>query len=276
MNEVPTTSGIPPEAMPPPPPPKKLLGKKLFLVIGLIAVVAVASVLALMYLMPKGLGASVSLGMNYSAGEKMTYDVAITISAMGQTISQSGTITLEVLSFDGVNYTIRETVHFDTQQVSFTVKMNKTGHIIDFANLPPEVQQTFSSFASMPGFGGYFPRTTARVGESWQIPLDLHVGQFSIEGTVNYGISGITSITVPAGTYTVVRMDMTAVNIHGTYSSGGTTISMVMSMNAYIYMENATCLPVEFNIQEAATASYSGQTVDMSMTLQIRLKEHIK
>jgi len=200
MSEVPTTSGIPPEVVPPSP-PKRLLGKKLFLAIGLIAVVVVASVFALMYLMPKGLGAPVALGMNYSAGEKMTYDIDITISAGWQTFSQSATIILEVLSFDGVNYTIRETVQFDSQQVSFTVKMNRTGHIIDFANLPSEVQQIFSSFVGTPGFGGYFPRTMARVGESWQIPLDLHVGQYSIEGTANYGISGITSITVPAGAY---------------------------------------------------------------------------
>jgi len=275
MSEVPTTSGIPPETVPPPP-PKKLLGKKLFLVIGLIAIVAVASVFALMYLMPKGLGAPVSLGMNYSEGEIMTYDADITISAMGRTVTQSGTIKLEILDFDGVNYTIRETVSSDSQQVSFTIKMNKTGHIIDFSNLPPEVQQTFSSFVGTPGFGGYFPRTMARVGESWQIPLDIHAGGFSMEGTGSYGISGITSITIPAGTYTVFRMDITAANIHGTYSSEGTTVSMVASMSAYVYMENATCVPVEISVQESATVSYSGQTVGMSMTILIRLKEHTK
>jgi len=276
MSEIPTSSGIPPEVPSAPPPQRKLFGKKLYLIIGLIAVITVVSALTIMYFLPRGLGAKISLGMNYSVGEKMTYDVTITISAMGQTITQQGTIKNEILSFDGVNYTIRQTVRVESQEFSYTFRMNKTGHILDFSSLPPELQQTYSSIMGIPGFGSYFPRNEARVGEGWQIPINIHEGQYSLNGTMYYGVSGVANITVPAGTYEVFKIDIVAANVIGTYQSSGTTVNMALSLSAYGYLENATCRPIEFNIQVAATASTTGQTVSMSIAIQIRLREHVR
>ncbi len=276
MSEIPTASEIPPEALAPSSRPKKLLGRKLVLAIGLIAVMAVASAFTLVYLMPKGEAATVSLCLKYDVGEKMTYDIIITTSAMGQTFTQQGTISMEILSFDGVNYTIRQTMRLDSQEISYTLRMNKTGHIIDFPGLPPELQQTYSSLVGMPGFGTYFPKEKAKVGESWQIPFNIQKGEFSLQGTVNFGISGVTNITVPAGTYTVFKMDITTNNIHGTYEPAGMTISLALSMNGYGYLENATCHPIEFHIQESATTTSMGQTLSMSMTMQMQLKQHTK
>jgi len=280
MNENLTIPEIPPQAQPPP--PKKPFGKKLYIIIGLIAVVAVASAFILINFMPKGLGATVSLGVNYNVGEKMTYQVLITMSMMGQTVTKNGTISIEVLSFDGENYTIQEKVRVDSQDFSFTVKMNKTGHIFDFtgpgdsAGLPQEFQQIYSSLSSLPGFGSYYPRLTARVGEGWQIPIDTQILGLNLSGTINYGISGVTDITVTAGTYKVFRIDISAINIHGIYQSSGVTVHLFATMNAYAYVENATSTPIEFNIQESVTASAMGQTVSMSMTILVRLKEHIR
>lgn len=275
INEAPTPSeplSVPSEV----PHPPKLFRKRSYFVIGLIAVAAVASTFTLVYLLPRGEAATVPLGLNYSVGEKMTYEITFTASAMGQTESQTGTLSMEVLDFDGLNYTIRETVLFQSQEFSYTIKMNKTGHIIDLGSLSPEFEQIYSSFVSMPGYGSYFPKEEAKVGEGWQIPIDIHADGFSLEGTVNFGISGITSITVPAGTYHVFKMDITAPNIQGAYEYSGVTVNLVASMNGYGYLENGTCRPIEFNIQESVTGISMGKTISMSMTMRMQLIEHVK
>jgi len=283
MNEIPApseTPSVPPEVPPTPPPPKpKLFGKKLYLVIGLVAVVAVASAFTFIYLLPRGEAAIIHLGLNYSVGEKMTYEVAITMSGMGQSISQTGTISMEVLSFDGVNYTIRQKLVFQSQEFSYTVKMNKTGHIIDYSEFPPEFQQTFSSFIGMPGYGSYFQKEVVKVGESWQIPLNIQTEGFSLEGMVNYRLSEVRNITVPAGTYNAFRMDITANNIQGTYfgaADSGGAVNLVLNVNGYGYLEIGTSCSVEFNIQESVTSPYMGQTVSMNITMRVLLTEHTK
>jgi len=168
INETPPpseTPAVPPEAPPPPQPPQKISRKALYSAIGLIAIIAVASVIALMYLMPTGEAATIPLGMNYSEGESMTYNLTMTmtVSALGASYTQTATATIqmEVLSFDGTNYTIRYTMEMYSptySHFSYTVTMNKTGHILNYTDLPSEFQETYSLLAGMPGYGTYFPR----------------------------------------------------------------------------------------------------------------------
>jgi hypothetical protein len=170
-------------------------GRKLYALLGVVAVVAVVSVVVFMFFLPRGLGETIPYGFNFAVGEQMTYDMSITISGAGQPVSETGTIGMHVLSFDGENYTINETmrvvVQGISQDVSYTVKMNKTGYITDISSLPAQTQQVYSMFMGMPGFGGFFNKTEARVGETWEVPLNVGNSSFSMAGTINYKFGDI-------------------------------------------------------------------------------------
>lgn len=288
VNETPTSSETPfSTELPPPPPPPKKFGKKVYLVIGLIAVAAVVSALLLVFFLPGdhspkspgGTGSTIPLSLNYNPGEKMTYDMRISMSYMGYTYNITGTACMDILGFDGENYTIEETVETQSpypSESSYTIKMDKMGRIVDFAGLPPELQQMFSSFASIPGFGSYFPMEQAKVGDSWQIPMNIATSDFSINGIVNYTLSEIKNVNVPAGAYQVFRIDLTANNVRAIIQSYGITMTLYISMSGQMYLEYGTCRLIDFNVQETISGTYMGQSISMNMDMQMQLTEHIK
>jgi hypothetical protein len=246
-------------------------GRKLYALLGVVAVVAVVSVVVFMFFLPRGLGETIPYGFNFAVGEQMTYDMSITISGAGQPVSETGTIGMHVLSFDGENYTINETmrvvVQGISQDVSYTVKMNKTGYITDISGLPAQTQQVYSMFMGMPGFGGFFNKTEARVGETWEVPLNVGNSSFSMAGTINYKFGDIQNITVPAGTYKTFKMEMSTNDAH--VSSG--SVSMSVNMNGQIHLEYGTCRLVDMNLQESMSSSGMGQTTTASVSMQMSL-----
>jgi len=272
LNEIPTLPETLPEAV------KPRFGRRLYLVIGLvaIAVVATASIIVFTQFLPSAKGKTVPLGLNYSVGEKMTYEYNMTIEMMDTEVSQGGTLEMEVQSFDGENYTIRQTMTFGLQETSLTVKIDKMGNLVDYIGLPPELQETLSSFLGVPGFGSYFPKEEARVGESWEIPMDMELMGMDLEGTISYKLSKITSVTVPAGTYEALYLEIKPSSLAATYSVEGMSFHMDLNLDGYMYLGNATCHLIEFRINESATIISGGQTRSMEMTIQMQLIEHLK
>jgi len=269
LNEIPTPSETLPEAV------KPRFGRKLYLVIGLvaIAIVATASIIVFTQFLPSATGETVPLGLNYSVGEKMTYEtnITITMEATGTEVSQEGTLEMEVQSFDGENYTIRQTMTTELLEFSVTVKMNKTGYIVEYID-PPEFEQTYSSFLGAPGFGSYFPEKEVKVGESWEIPFDMGLSGIDFNGTVSYELSEITSVTVPAGTYEALK-----INVEGSdLRMEGMDFNVTYNINGYIYLEKATCRLIELRFDQSTTMTAMGQTQSMEMTMQMQLTEHLK
>jgi hypothetical protein len=251
-------------------------GKKLYALLSVVAVVVVISVVVFMFLIPRGLGEIIPYGFNYAAGEQMTYDISISTTGAGQTVSETGTLGMHVLSFDGENYTINETMRIVvqgiSQEASYTVKMNKTGYIADISGFPAQTQQTYSMFMGMPGFGGFFNKTEARVGETWRIPLNMGNSTFSMAGTINYRFGDIQNITVPAGTYKTFKME---ISTDDAYVSSG-SVSMSVNMNGQIHLEYGTCRLVDMNMQESMSSSGIGQTTTASVTMQMRLIQNTR
>ena len=269
MNEVPTPPETPPEAV------KPRFGRKLYLVIGLVAIAIIAAIVSTQFLLGAR-GEAITLRLNYNVGEKMTYNISITTEAMGTETSQEGTWKVEVLSFDGENYTISSAIMFGLLESSFTMKMNQMGQIIEYIGLSPEIEETFSSFFGVPGFRLYFPEEEVRVGESWKIPLDAEVEGIELEGKISYKLSEITSVTVPAGTYEALKITIKPSDLHATYSVEGMEFHLTMDINGYIFLENGTCRLIELRHDLSTTMTAMGQTVSTKMTMQMQLIGHFK
>jgi len=275
----PEASPASPQEIPPSPPPAKKFRKKLQLVMGLIVVISVVLAVTFIFLLPKiGEGATVPLGLNYTPGEKLTYNLTITMSAMGYTQTATGINTMEILSFDGENYTMKLTIQMLTpisSEMSYNMTMDKTGRIINYTGFPSEMQSF--TFAGIPGFGSYFQTNQTKVGESFQIPIYMNISGIIIDGTASYKISEIKNMTVSnCGIYQVFKTEINANNIHATGQSSSVTVNMNMNMNGYSYMEYGTCRLIEFNIQESITGTSGGYTMSMTMTMQMRLTEHTR
>jgi opacity protein-like surface antigen len=264
------------EPVPPPPPAPPVKSKrKLYAVLGLVCIAVVVSALLLVFFVPRGLGETIPYGFNYTVGEKMTYNMSVTTSGAGQSFSETGTVGIDVLSFDGANYTMNETASLSvlgqSQQFSYTVKMDKSGRIVEISNLPSQMQQ-MSMFGMMPGFGFPSNKTEARVGETWQLPLNTNYSGIIMSGTMNYKFGDIQNITVPAGTYRAFRIDFSANNVQA--STMGVSVSI--TMNGQLHLEYGTCRVIDMNMQATENMTQGTQTMTMSMNMQMQLTQHIK
>jgi len=271
----------PPETLPPPP---KRFGKKLYLIAGLIAVIAVVSAVTFIFLLPStGEGAPVPLGLNYTPGEEMTYSMTITTSGTGVSRTDAGITSMEILNFDGENYTMElnfQTLTPSSGVASYTIKMDKTGRIIEYSGFSPEME--FFMFAGIPGCGSYFQKDQVNVGESFQTPIYISSVGFranvSIDGTANHRISEIKNTTIPnCGTYRVFKTEIAADNIILGDESSGTAASLHINIDGYMYLEYGTCRLIEYNVQESVIFPYMGQPpIIVIVTMQLRLTEHVK
>jgi hypothetical protein len=263
--------------------------KKLWIALGLILVIASVSVVAAInYPRPNGLlgqDQPLTLSFGYTKGEVMKYSLkTITLVSVqktpqptAQNSTQTATITEEVLSVDGDNFTIRTTttpISPSGVQSLVTMKMDKSGRIIDYGDLPSESIQLMQSMSTIPGFGSYFSRQEAKVGDSWQVPLSTQYSGISFQGTINYKIVAVKSVTVPAGTYNVVSIDITANQVKMNLASSGSSVDFNVNYNGQINLEKGTCRLIQLDMEETATATINGETGTISATMQMQLEQH--
>ncbi len=228
------------------------------------------------FFVPRGLGETIPYGFNYAVGEKMVYDLSMSVNTGGQSISETGTISMEVLSFDGDNYTINETVSLAVQgvpqqEVSFTIRMNKFGQMTDVSGLPSDMQSIYSMFGGVPGFGSAFNKTEARVGESWQLPLDLGNSTFSMSGTINYKFGEVQNVTMAAGPFKIFKIEISTNDVHASISG----VSVSLDMHGWVRQEYGTCRPIDMNMETTEIVSGQGQSMTMTISMQMTLRQYI-
>jgi hypothetical protein len=261
--------------------------KKLFIAAALIAIIAVAALAFVLASNPNlflASGEPVPLQLNYSVGEKMTYSLTMTMSLMGQTETVTGTSTMEVTNIEGDVYTIQSSMSglssgsITGQNISYTMKMDKTGRIVDFGNLPESAQSVYDAFSFVPGYGASFGKVEVRLGESWQIPLNAEMGGVSMQGTANYKVTELKALTVPAGTYNVYKLEISANDIRVEANAPQTTgVSIGANMNGYVYSEKGTSQMVQMHMEESISGPVSsGISMNMAISMHMTLTEHIR
>jgi len=160
----------------------------------------------------------------------MTYNLTANLTktgeqAIGQNWGQTGTIRMDIVGFDGENYTINEAtmtrssglgVIFTSNRTSSeTFRMNETGYLTS-VNDSAAMQELFSLLGI---YEQVFEKNETRAGETWQIPLgtlneNLSGGNSNsvVSGNITETFSDIQNFTVPAGTFRVFRVDYSSTN----------------------------------------------------------------
>jgi hypothetical protein len=249
------------------PEPVRKSRKKLYVLIGVVAVAAVLLAVVFMLSVPQGLGETIPFGYNYTVGERLTYSISITMDAAAGHVVETGSMNMRIVSFDGENYTIDEAVHYDVQGVSqdtsFTLIVNKAGQLVGYSNLPSNLQSTYSMIQGTTGVGMALNRTEVRVGETVQIPLNMANSSLTLSGTANYKVGNIENVTVQAGTYKTFKIELSTSDFH--ISNQG--VYMSSSITGELHMEYGTCHVVDLSMQETVTGAGTTVSLTINMTL---------
>lgn len=266
---------------------RKRFGKKLYALFGVIAI----AVIAVALLIPQG-SATLPLNVEYSVGEKLIYETVETITNERSDMSKEGMptrsvtlnwiVTEEVVDFDGEFYVLNHTMNGEIQgkqhSLSFLQKMNKTGYSCTI--LPEGNEAIVSNSSGNPIVTAILERPEVQVGESWEIPLNVRSSNSSMTGTLTLTFGGIQEITVPAGTYTVFRIDTSGsdivMNLNGPVAN--MNVSRTVIMNQQIYLEYGSCKQIQASMQSIITNTYhdTGMVFVSNIATQTTLTEHIK
>jgi hypothetical protein len=184
---------------------------------------------------------------------------------------------MDIVSFDGENYTINETISVPlrgtSQNYSFTVKMNKAGYTTTTytSGLPAGTSQPYSQSNFIGGVGTLFQKNQAKVGETWQVPMSLGNSSLGFTGNLTLTFGNIQDITVPPGTYRVFRIDVAGSNLTMSPTVTGVSNFVNMSINDQEYFEYGTCKPIDFNLEENVSYRIGAQNSTMNLYMLMML-----
>ena len=256
----------------PPPQPQKSSRtpkKKMYILIGIIAIAAVIIATVLILQIPQGTGQTIQYSISYKVGEKLTYNYSSTTQTeLLGTIAETGNLTLRIMSFDGENYTLNETMYTiangTPSDYSFTAIINKEGELVGTSNIAPQLQEIYSSLPQgLPGIGMFLNRTQIRVGDTYLIPLGSNSSSTSTSGTENITIAKIENTNVPAGTYKTFKIEISTNNFQMSIEG----ISTSLNLAEEIHMHYNRCIPIDLNMQTTETVFGETITSITSMTL---------
>jgi hypothetical protein len=262
----------------------------------LVAVAAVAAVVivAVALMIPQGV-AVIPLNVEYTVGEKLTYNVTLTSSMQvpdadasslfapsSGNITVNGKLTTEVVSFDGefyaLNQTITMTLDGKPYTFSYLERMNKTGYSSDFFNMAQQLSTNESLGSAY--VTQLLSNPEVKVGESIRIPISKMVGDTfgaNFTGDVVMTFGGVQDLTVPAGKYKVFRVDTSTENVayHAETSILGSSLSMDMALNmtGQTYTEYGTMLPVQYTMAVTLVLQSSVMNYTLSMNMDLTLAE---
>jgi hypothetical protein len=210
-------------------------------------------------------------------GEEMVYLTTETGQLSNNSMSMNSTSTLKVVSFDGEYYTLNHTITTMLDRpisVSLTEKINQTGYAKYL--LPGDIQNAFGNTSSNPVLAALLSKPEAKVGDTWQIPLESGNATFGTTGSLTLTFADVEDITVPAGTYKVVKINVASDNLASHVKIPQGTSDSTMSFSGSIYLEYGTCRQIKSDLQINMTIQSTILNSSMTYSSQTTLTKHTK
>ena len=260
--------------------------KKLYAVVAGLIVVAV---IATAFLIPQGSSSPTELSLNYAVGEHMVYDttdvvtnqIANTSLAMpGVTNSQSdnSTSTIDIIGSNSENYTINETITSSlfTHLPTLTLNVSKASYYDNF--MAPGGPDIFYNISSNPTISAYLAQPTVKVGDVWKIPVNTGNASLGLTGEVTLTFAGLQDLTVPAGTYKTMRIEVTSntLSLHSDGSIIVTPQGMTEQLKGTSYIEQGTCRLIKADLTQITTTNSPGIGSTSTLYSEKTLVEYTK
>jgi hypothetical protein len=254
------------------------LSVKPYLVVILVLIVVVASTFALNQSLVPNNNVPVPEDGVHIVGEKMNYKQTVMYEIDDGTRSFDYTLAVEVVGFDGEHYTLEHKkwgALYSTLSSSYTTKTDLEGNTIQFEDFPVEPDDPFYLF---PVYGTEvpFPNEDVDVGESWQIPIDTEREGVIVDATINYTLSEITTVTVPTGTYEVLKIQAEVPDFVATGIVDSKQTHSESTFSSYILLEKNSHLLIEYNTVQRTTETTAYSTRSGKTTTQMQLTQHTK
>jgi len=254
--------------------PRHRIGKKIY---AIAAIILVAVVVTAVFFVPRGAADSIPLSLNYEVGEEMVYETTETGQSgqLNSTSSLNSTSTLKVVSFDGEHYTLNRTVTTMLNRpisVSITERINKTGYATYF--LPGNTQNLFGNKSSNPVLAALLSKPDAKVGDTWQIPLDTGNSTRGTMGSLTLTFAGIQDVTVPAGAYRVFRIDVSSNNLASHVDIPEGKSDTTMNFTGSIFLEYGSCRQIKSDVQMSIAIKSTVLNSTMTLSSQMILVQH--
>lgn len=258
---------------------KKRFGKKIYVTLGAIVIIAIIATAVL--LVPPA-AATIPLGITYTVGEKLVYDVTTTdqiesnfTNLTGETqgqLSANSTISVYVVSLVQDTYTLNYTATTTILGYNFSSselqQVNETDMVGFVALLPIELQLNIGNASNIPNnpvLTPFFSQSEAKVGDTWTIPFSSNP---ELPASLTVTLSAIQNLVVPAGTYKVFRMDFSTSG-----NSNPSNPNNILSISGDSYLEYGTCKQIESTLQVVLSTSpnvlLNGYTIDTTLVQQI-------
>jgi hypothetical protein len=271
-----TSSG--PEQLPEQSPAKRGSRKKFYVALG--STVTVLILLFAFMLAPQGSANVIPLDVEYSVGEKLTYDLNVKLTlGLGNASSVNEAdlgLTIEILALDGDTYTVNYTIIVprdnpninltDPNATSRVLQLQKSEMVTLIALLPIVLQADADNQNATPLLTGVFDKSEARVGDTWQVPLNSQGSSSNTFETLTVEFLGIEDVSVAAGTFRVF-----GVNLSSSYQGTQNGASVTAELTVQTHLEYETCKQIQSNLQLTMTSQTSGITYSVGAEITTTL-----
>lgn len=247
------------------------------LAIALAAIIIVAAV----FFVPQSSANTISLGVHYTQGEKLTYDVTTSASSNANgtsaNFSQNSILTVEVVSIQGDTYTLNYTMTTNAigslGTISRMINVQESQMVTTLALLPVALQVAAAAGNdTAPLMTAVFDQSTAKVGDTWMIPITNSGGSTADNLTVTF--KAIQDLSVPAGNYHVFSIG---------YSTGVEAnqdlLDMSVQLSGESYLETGSCKQVQSNLLVTLSLSSrlaSSVSLNLALTISTCLVSDVK
>ncbi|MCW4000005.1 MAG: DUF3108 domain-containing protein [Candidatus Bathyarchaeota archaeon] len=280
---------LPPLAAPSSPEPAA--GKprrKMYFAVAAIALIAVIVAAALM--VPQIAGASMQLSLSYTVGERMVYqntnqvtnqaaNASLTLPGMSSSQSYNSTLRLDILEDKGEYYVVDEKITTEAdlsrniELPLITLNISKAGYYNNF--MAPGGPLIFYN-ATDPAILAYLAQSTVRAGDVWTIPVNTGNATLGLTGEVTLKFVGFEEITVPAGTYTVMHIEVSSgtLTLHSDNSLISGVDGMTLRLSGNTYIEQSSCRLIKADLTQQSSLVSSGVERSSTVTTEKTLIEH--
>lgn len=212
----------------------------------------------------------------YTIGEKMTHNWTVTYEVENNTNTVEYASVIEVLGFDGENYNLEYTSWIDDHEFSITMKSNLRGELVELQGGYAVDPENSSSLFPVYGDEVRFNTENVTVGDSWSVPLVNDLDNTTVRGTIHYTFSETTTVTVPAGTYDVIKIEAKISDFEASGPIGEKEVQSTQNITGYILLEESTHKVIEYE-KVAFGSMFSGsQTLDGVTSTFYQLVKHTK